>query len=120
MKTRAASISVVLVAAGIAAGTQGSSHEQLVKQLLGSFEKINAALESIKDEDSAGAAKPDLRKAAESFLDARAKADKLPPPEKDEKDRLEKNYKPKLNVAMQKMATQIRRVELIPGGKDAP
>ena len=119
MKSHAWSIGAALLSAGIVTATQGSPHDQALKQALDSFDSINKTLMSIKDEESAGAARPELKKAADSYLDARAKGDKLPPPEKDEKDRLTKLYKPKFTMALEKMSTQIRRVEVIPGGKEA-
>jgi hypothetical protein len=119
MKTPVGSICILLLAAGFASGTQGSPYEQALQQVVESFDKIAMSLKSIVDEESAAAAKPELRKSAASFLDARTKAAKLPPPEKDEKARLEKLYKPKLEASMKKMFTEVRRVEAIPGGKDA-
>jgi hypothetical protein len=119
MKTRAWSIVIVLVAVGFAGATQGSPYEQLLKQVLQSVDKVTVTLETIKDEESAAAAKPDLRKAATLFLEAKAKGDKMQPPEKDEKVRLEKMYKPKLKESMEKMNAQVTRVQFIPGGKDA-
>jgi hypothetical protein len=121
MKIHAWSIGagIVLVAGGFVLAAKGSPHEQALNQALDSFESINKTLESIKDEESAGTAKPALKKAADSYLEARAKGDKLPPPEKEEKDRLAKIYKPKFNKAMEQMSIQIRRVELVPGGKEA-
>jgi hypothetical protein len=119
MKTRAWSIGILLVAVGFAGGTQGSPYEQALQQVVDSFDKIGLSLKTIVNEESAAAAKPDLRKSAASFVEARTKAAKLQPPEKDEKVRLEKLYKPKLDAAMKKMFTEVRRVEAIPGGKDA-
>jgi hypothetical protein len=119
MKTRAWSLGIVLVAVGFAGGAQDSPYEQALQQVVESFDKIGVTLKTIVDEESAAAAKPDLRKSAASFLEARTKAAKMPPPEKDEKVRLEKLYKPKLDASMKKMFTEVRRVEAIPGGKDA-
>ena len=119
MKTRAWSLGIVLVGVGFAVGAQDSPYEQALQQVVESFDKIGVTLKTIVDEESAAAAKPDLRKSAASFLEARAKAAKMPPPEKVEKVRLEKLYKPKLEAAMKKMFTEARRVEAIPGGKDA-
>ena len=104
---------------GIAAAGEASPYEKSLQQVLDSFNKIGAKLVTIVDEDSALAAKPELRKAAESFIEARAKAEKLPPPEKDEKVRLEKQFKAKLDESMKKLTLEIRRVELVRGGKDA-
>lgn len=119
MTIRAGSIGIVIIAVGFAGGAQESPYEQALQQVVESFDKIGVTLKTIMDEESAAAAKPDLRKSAASFLEARTKAAKMPPPEKDEKVRLEKLYKPKLDASMKKMFTEVRRVEAIPGGKDA-
>lgn len=119
MKSRAWSALILLLALGFVVAQEGSPYEQALQKVVDSFEKIGASLKTIVDEDSATAAKPELKKAANTFLEARAKAEKMQPPEKDEKVRLEKLFKPKLEEAMKKMFTEVRRVELIPGGKDA-
>lgn len=119
MTTRFLGILIALAAIGIGHAGEGSAYEKSLQQVVESFTKIGTSLRAIVDEDSAQAAKPELRKAADDFLAARAKAEKMQPPEKDEKVRLEKMYKAKLEEAMKKMFTEVRRVELIPGGKDA-
>ena len=119
MKTRLGSVALLLAGMSFAAASQTSPYEETLKQAIESFEKIGATLRKIDDEASAAAAKPELRKSAEAFLAARAKAAKMQPPEKAEKVRLEKQYKPKLEEAMKKMFTEVRRVELIDGGKEA-
>ena len=119
MKARTGSIAILLLAVGFAGATQGSPYEQALKQVVDSFDKIGVTLKTIVDKNSADGARPDLRKSANAFLEARSKAAKLQPPEKDEKIRLEKLYKPKLEESMKKMFVEVRRVESIPGGKDA-
>jgi hypothetical protein len=112
-------ILLVLGSCGFLAAGEGSPYEKALQQVLDSFNKIGDSLKTIVDEDSANTAKPDLRKAAAGFLDARTKAEKMQPPDKAEKVRLEKAYKEKLEGAMKKMFTEVRRVELVPGGRDA-
>ncbi len=119
MKLRAWSLAVMLLAVGAAASGEGSPYEKAIQKMIGSLDEIAASLKTIIDEDSAGAAKPDLRKSAGVWVETRAKAAKLQPPEKEEKLRLEKLYKPKLEEAMRKMFIEVRRVENIPGGKEA-
>jgi uncharacterized protein YnzC (UPF0291/DUF896 family) len=119
MKTRMWSLGFVMLGAGVVGATVGSPYEQTLKQALQGIDKIATTLETIKDEDSAAAARPDLKKAAESYLEAKTKAEKVQPPEKEEKARLEKLYRPRFEDAMKKMFTQVQRVETIPGGKDA-
>ncbi len=119
MSLRAWSVGIVVIAVGFVGASQGSPYEQTLQQVIDSFEKIGAKLKTIMDQESAAASKPDLRKSADAYLAARAKATKMQPPEKEEKARLEKQYKPKLEKAMKAMFEEIRRVEQIPGGTDA-
>jgi hypothetical protein len=119
MKHRAGSIGILLAALALLGAGEGSPHEKVIQEMIGSAESIGVTLKTIIDEDSAAAAKPNLRKAADTFTAARSRAEKLQPPEKDEKARLEKLYKPKLKEALEKMFTEVRRVENIPGGKEA-
>ena len=119
MKLRAGSIAVVLFVIGVAAAGENSPYEKAVQKMIGSLDEIAATLKTVIDEDTAGAAKLDLRKSAGVWIETRAKASKLQPPEKEEKARLEKLYKPKLEESMRKMFIEIRRVEIIPGGKEA-
>ena len=98
---------------------EGSPYEKALTQVVESFEKIGATLKNIMDEEAAIAAKPELRKAADAFIKVRAQANKMQPPEKDEKLRLEKRFKPKLEEAMKKMFIEVQRVQVIPGGREA-
>ncbi|MBM3996148.1 MAG: hypothetical protein FJ303_18655 [Planctomycetes bacterium] len=106
-----------LLAASVAVAALGSPYEQALQQAVDSFEKIAGTLKGIKDEDTAAASKPELRKSALSYLEAVEKASKLPPPEKDEKARLEKLYKAKMEGVLKRISTEYRRVELIDGEK---
>lgn len=119
MKHRAASIGILLAALALVGAGEGSPHEKVIQQMIGSAESIGVTLKTIIDEDTAAASKPELRKAAATFTEARSRGEKLQPPEKDEKVRLEKLYLPKLKEALQKMFSEVRRVENIPGGKEA-
>jgi len=119
MKTRAFSIGIVLLALGFANANQGSPYEDMLKQLIDNFDKISMTLKKIDDEPSAMAAKPELRKLSDAFVKGRAKAAKIQPPEKDEKARLEKQYKPKLDEALKKLFTEVTRVREVKGGEDA-
>ncbi|MBI2805203.1 MAG: hypothetical protein HYX68_09525 [Planctomycetes bacterium] len=119
MTCRLASAAILFLAGAFLDASQASPYAQALQKVVDSFDAIGKSLTTIVDEDSARAAKPDLRKSAQAFIDARTQAAKMQPPEKDEKVRLEKQFKPKLEAAMKKMFTQVRRVELIPGGKDA-
>jgi hypothetical protein len=119
MKIRAAGVAILLLGLGCVAAGEASPYEKTLQTMIGSLDVIAKSLRTIIDEDTAGAAKADLRKSAGVWIEARAKAGKLPPPEKDEKVRLEKIYKPKLEEALRKLNIEVRRVENIPGGKEA-
>lgn len=119
MIRQAGSLGILVVATAIVGAGNGSPYEKALTDMIGSLDTIGMTLKTIIDEDSAVAAKKPLRGAAKIWIDARARAAKLQPPERTEKTRLEKLYKPKLEESLKKMFTEIRRVENIPGGKDA-
>jgi hypothetical protein len=111
---------VVLVLGVVGFASAGDTpHEAALQQMLGSLDEITKILKKIEGEEQANAAKPDLRKAGDGWIEARAKAAKLQPPERAEKERLTKIYKPKLEDSMKRFFTEVRRVENIPGGKEA-
>lgn len=119
MKRRAGSTGLALVALAIVGAAGSSPHEKVIQEMIGSMDSIGVTLKTIIDEDTASAAKDPLRKAAKVWIEARVRAAKLQPPEREEKTRLEKVYKPKLEDSLRKMFTEVRRVENIPGGKEA-
>ena len=119
MASRWWGIGILLFAGGLAGAGDGSPYEQTMQKMLSSLDKINTALKSIDTEETAKNAQPDLRKAADTWVEARARAAKLPPPERDEKERLTKLYKPKFDDALKRMVTEIQRVNVVPGGKEA-
>lgn len=119
MLRRAGSIGIVLAALAVLDAGEGSPYAKTLEQMIGSLDTIGATLRTIEDEDTAMASKPSLKKANDSWVEARTRAAKLEPPDREEKTRLEKLYKPKLEAALKKMFTEIRRVENIPGGKEA-
>jgi hypothetical protein len=96
-----------------------SPHAEAVKQTLDVLDQMSAGLAKITDQDSAGAAKEELAKLAKTWTALRQKTEKLPPPAREEKQRLEKEYKGKMEAAQRKLAGEVRRVELIPGGRAA-
>src|SRR5688572_23161122 len=110
---------LLLLAVGMVVAGDSSPYVQAIEQMLKSMEEIGASLKTIDTEESAGAAKPALRKAAVSWIEARDKAAKLQAPEKAEKERLTRLYKPKLEEALKKVFRELPRVEAIPGGKEA-
>jgi uroporphyrinogen-III decarboxylase len=110
---------VLLVLVGALTAGGGGPYEAVVKEMLTNLEQMSATLMTVTDEDTAKAARPDLKKAADAWLVARKKADALPPPEPDVKDKLAKEYKPKLDASVKKLFGQVLRVQEVRGGKDA-
>jgi len=92
--------------------------EETIKKTLTILDRISTTLGTVKDEDSAKKAKPDLRKATGDFLAVRKESETIPPPSKNTKDRLAKEYKTKLEDANKKLQTEVNRVEALPGGHD--
>ena len=96
-----------------------ASLKEVIEEVLVTFEQLTAALKTVQDEKSAEAARPDLRKAAKRFVDLRTKTESMKPPAKEEKERLEKEYKPKLFEAQKKLFGEIGRVKSVPGCQGA-
>src|SRR4051812_44174818 len=97
----------------------GSRFEDIVKQMLGTMENLTSTLSTVRDEETAKAAIPELRKAAGLWATVKKKAEALPPPPKEEKDRLAKLYKTKLEEAQKKLFGEVQRVQAVPGGRAA-
>jgi hypothetical protein len=111
---------VLLVAVGFVGAPAGDgSYENIVKDMLGTLEQITKVLGTIDNQGSADAARPELKKAATKMLDLRKQADEAKQPNKEEKDRLAKEYGPKMAEAVKKLQMQSARVQGIAGGPAA-
>jgi hypothetical protein len=117
MKAAVAVVGLVFAVGFAAAGAP--THEEVIKQMLSTLDKLTATLTTIKTEESADAAKPELQKAAKEWVALRGQAEKLPPPSRMEKERLEKDYKAKLEAAQKKIYGEVTRVQRIPHGPEA-
>ena len=117
---RAFGLSLLVLSAlvvGLTAGEE-SAYEQSLKQTIGALDKMTMTLATIKDEDTAQTARPQLQKAVKAWMMVKAKAAELPPPDQTEKDRLAKVYKSKLDAAVKKFFTEVARVRKFPAGND--
>lgn len=119
MKPLLGSLFLVVVVAATARSGSESKLEDLVKQTLSVLDRITTTLTTVRDEDTAKAAVPELKKGAEQFLTLKKKAADLPPPSKDEKDRLAKLYRSKLEEARKKLLFEVGRLKDVPGGNVA-
>jgi hypothetical protein len=102
---------------GILAGEE-TVYDKSLKQTLGALDKMTMTLAMVKDEETAQATKPEWKKAVQAWEKVKAEAAKLPPPEQAEKDRIAKEYRPKLDAAVKKFFTEVARVRMIPAGKE--
>lgn len=109
---------LTLLASAVFAG-DSARLEDIVKSMLGAMDRLSSALSTIQDEDTARAAHPDLKKGAEEWLVLRKRAENVPPPTREEKVKLEKEFKGKIEEAQKKLFTEIARVQNVPGGKEA-
>ena len=112
---------VLILCAAVPEGHGGgkATFEDVVKQMLETMDSLTTTLATIKDGDTAKGAQPELRKIAGKWKLIKKSAEGLPPPAKEEKDRLTKLYKTKLEEAQKKLFGEAARVSAIPGGRDA-
>lgn len=121
MRTRIVGLLVVLNLCAVlpAARGGGKAFDDIVKQMLDTMDSLTQTLTTIQDEETAKAAQPDLRKTAAKWQLIKQKAEGLPPPTREEKDRLAKQYKVKLEEAQKKLFGEVGRVSAVPGGRQA-
>jgi hypothetical protein len=121
MRRAVGCLAVVLVACACQPAAAGGdkAFEDVVKQMLDTMGSLTTTLATIRDDETAKSAKPDLRKAAGKWQLIKKKAEGLPPPSKQEKDRLAKEYRTKLEEAQKKLFGEVARVSTIPGGRAA-
>jgi hypothetical protein len=120
---RIVALSALMLAGGASAQEADkdklSPQAALVQQMLDVMDKLTTSLATVKDQQSADAARPELRKLAKEWTALRDKAEKVPPPAREEKDRLEKDFKTKLEGAQRKLSGEVARVQAVPGGRAA-
>jgi len=110
---------VALTALRGQAQEDGSPYEAVVKDMLTATDKLTAVLTTIKDATSAGAARPELKKAVRQLLEVRAKAQALKQPDRAQRERVAFAYRRKLEEAVSRFLQERSRVGTIPGGRDA-
>jgi len=95
-----------------------TTHESVLKELISVLDKLTGVLGTVKDEPSAKAAVPEVKKVLGRLEEVNKKAKALPQPDKEEKDRIAKLYRPKLEEAIKKQREEVTRVKAIPGGSE--
>ncbi len=118
---RAVSLATValVVVGGLAWAQQPRSpYEAVIQEMLAGLGQMTKALEPVTDGPTAEAARPALKEAVDRFLKVRQKAEKLPQPGKAERDRMIDGYQRKLAEAVDRLRSQVRRVQAIPAARD--
>lgn len=117
---RIASLFMLLVFVALApAGDNFAKLEEVVKDTLGILDKLTTTLAGVKDKETADSARPELKATTSKWVEIRKKAEALKPPTTEEKTRLEKEYKGKLEESQKKLFAEIGRVKGVPGGPEA-
>lgn len=120
MGARVVGVMTLTLALGAKVEAGGAARfEQVLKDLGATMEKLTSTLAGIRDQDSAKSAQPELRKVAGHWQALMKKADDVAPPNKEEKERLEKEHRPKLEEARKKLFVEVQRVREVPGGREA-
>ena len=101
-----------------ARGGDTAAFEDVLKDMISTMDKLTATLTAVKDEATAKAAHPELQKNTAHFAAIRKKAENLRPPNKEEKEKLDKEYRPKLVESHKKLLGEMARVSRVPGGKE--
>ncbi len=117
---RALLLAGVLLAAWTApVGAADDTHEKLVKDMIKVFKDGAATLKTIKDEESAKAAQPKLKKLGAALKDIRARGQKLGKPQGDTEEQLKTKYKGQIEASQKEFSKEVMRVATVPGGKEA-
>lgn len=94
------------------------SFDSLFQETIKTLDKLSSVLSNVKDRKTADEAKPDFEKAAKSMTDLKKRTEKLGEPSKDQKDEMEKKYKPKMEAAIKALQSGMVRVQKLEGGTD--
>jgi hypothetical protein len=92
-----------------------SKAEEATKEMLSSMNDISAALESVKDKETAKAAAPKIEAAVERLKAATKKAEGVKGTQAD-KEKLEKEYMPKIQEASTRMMQASMTAAVASGG----
>jgi hypothetical protein len=90
-----------------------TTHEDMVKALIGSVETLTVLLESIKDEAGIPAAKEKLTAIMLRQQQLSAAMQKMGDPKPEEEAKLKEKYEEKMNAATEKLGAQYQRLAAI-------
>ncbi len=98
-------------------GRQESPHEAALKQLLDVMDRASMVLGLITNSENGNEARPEIKKFVEEFVKVRKASESLPPPKKELKDMLAKEYKTKVELSTKKFLAEIERIRRLAGMK---
>jgi len=104
---------------GLAQDAADARYEEVLQKLLDSLGQITKTLETVTDDASAQAARPELRKQSDEFRATRKKSEELAPPAPEVRERVSKKYRPEFEKVQKQLTAQAVRVQLLPGGRAA-
>lgn len=110
---------VVLLLGQQARAAELKEYDAAIGELIDALKEGAKILKDIRDQDSAEAAKPQLKKLGDRFRDLAKKFKQLGPPTKDQDEELKKNHRKEIQAAQTEFRKQRDRVEKVPGGKEA-
>ncbi len=119
MRICALCVMALLMVPSLSAAQEKAQFEDTIKQMLETMDSLSTLLATVRDEETAKSSQAPLRKAAEKWHAIKKNADGLPPPPKEEKDRLAKQYRMKLEEAQKKLFGEVARVRSVRGGPEA-
>ncbi|MBL8793538.1 MAG: hypothetical protein JNM56_06520 [Planctomycetia bacterium] len=106
-------VSCALLLCVVGRGAAQDTHEVLLKEMVGNLKEATNVLKGVKDEETAKAATPKVKKIAESMKETAKKLEKLGKPTKEQEAELEKKYKEDLGKLLKEFTGELLRV-----GKD--
>jgi hypothetical protein len=93
--------------------------EAVFKEMIAQVNRITEALRSVKDEETAEAARPILKKSAAGLKEVEKRSAALQKIPKVERDRVSRKYGDEVRSAVTRLTREVARVRDVPGGRDA-
>lgn len=115
-KLMVVSCALILLVAGRSAAQD--THDALLKEMLGNLKEAIGLLKGVKDEETAKAASPKVKKIAETMKETAKKLEKIGKPTKEQEADLEKKYKEDLTKSLNDFRTELLRVKDVKGGEE--
>ena len=110
-------LAVALLLAGGANARAKDAFEDVIKDTLSTMKDVTKVLETVKDEDSAKAAKPKVKELAKKIQALKKRSKDLGKPTKEQEEAVKK-YLPQFIEVSQKLTKESERVKKVTGGPE--